>query len=159
MSTSITCYDYVNQPFELVRRAVLQDALSLFQRATSEGSHSRLHVGIGGIDVGTEIEIELGAVTERREPLTRPTTTMALSWRGRRGPGWFPVMNAELSVYPLSATETQLELVGTYKPPLGMLGGAVDAIALNRLAQESVATFVREVAGYLRTHPLVASVG
>ncbi len=40
----------------------------------------------------------------------------------------FPALKAELSVYSLSATETQVELRGHYDPPMGVLGGALDAV-------------------------------
>lgn len=144
------CYDYVNQPFEIVRRAVLADPQGLFRAATSSTDRSRLHVRLGGVDLQSEIEIELGGVTENRDSFTRPSTTIALSWRGRRSPGWFPVMNAKLEIFPLSPTETQVTLSGTYKPPLGALGDTIDAAALHKLAQTSVDSFVREVATYLR---------
>ena len=152
MSTELHCYDYVNQPFELVRSAVLADTQALLKRATSRGGNSKLHVGLLGLEIGAEIETELGTVLEHQESPQRPTTTIELAWRSRRGAAWFPVMNAHLAIYPLSPTETQLELSGTYKPPLGLLGDAVDAVALRRIAQEAVATFVREVATHLRAN-------
>jgi hypothetical protein len=36
-------------------------------------------------------------------------------------------MRAALSLYALTATETQLDLEGDYQPPLGPLGRVVDA--------------------------------
>lgn len=146
MSAELRCYDYVNQPFEIVRRAVLADPQELFRR----GTDNKLHVKLGGLDVGTEIEIEVAGVTELREDFERPATHIALSWRNHRSPSWFPVMTATLAIYALSPTETQLELFGTYAAPLGVVGEAVDAVAMRRIAQESVATFVREVAAHLR---------
>jgi hypothetical protein len=59
-------------------------------------------------------------------------------------------MKATLTVYPLTPTETQLQLDGTYDPPLGALGEAIDAVALHRFAQSSVVSFIREVATHLR---------
>jgi hypothetical protein len=59
-------------------------------------------------------------------------------------------MRATLTVYPLTPTETQLDLAGTYDPPLGVLGEAVDAIAMHRIAEQSVTGFVRDVAAFLR---------
>jgi hypothetical protein len=61
------------------------------------------------------------------------------------------VMKAELAIYPLTATETQLDFFGRYQPPLGWLGTAVDALAGHRIAEASVHRFVSEVAHYLRT--------
>ena len=65
-------------------------------------------------------------------------------------PRLFPLMKAELFIYPLNATETQLDFVGLYEPPLGALGKAVNAIVGHRIAEVSVHRFVNDVAGYLR---------
>jgi hypothetical protein len=60
-------------------------------------------------------------------------------------------MHAELAVYPLTSTETQLEFSGDYEPPLGLLGGAVDAVAGHRIADASIHRFVTELAESLRS--------
>jgi len=65
-------------------------------------------------------------------------------------PGLFPFMRAELSLYPLTATETQLDFLGHYQPPFGVVGKAMNAIAGYRIAEVSVHRFLREVAEYLR---------
>ncbi len=53
-------------------------------------------------------------------------------------------------IYPITATETQLDFNGLYEPPLGPLGKAVNAIIGHRIAEASVHRFVSDVAGYLR---------
>ncbi|HWO17337.1 MAG TPA: hypothetical protein VNO30_01130 [Kofleriaceae bacterium] len=55
-----------------------------------------------------------------------------------------------MSIYALTPNDTQLDLVGFYEPPLGILGVAVDAIAMHRIAEESVRGFVQDVAMFLR---------
>jgi hypothetical protein len=65
-------------------------------------------------------------------------------------PRLFPLMKAEISVYPLTATETQLDFSGLYEPPLGPLGKAANAIVGHRIAEVSVHRFVNDVAEYLR---------
>jgi hypothetical protein len=59
-------------------------------------------------------------------------------------------MKADLSIYPLTATETQLDFKGLYEPPLGLLGKAVNAMVGHRIAEVSVHRFVSDVAQYLR---------
>ena len=59
-------------------------------------------------------------------------------------------MTASLWVYALAPRETQLELTGVYDPPLGLLGDAIDALALHRFAEASVQRFVNNLAAYLR---------
>jgi hypothetical protein len=150
LTHELHCYDYVNQPYEIVRRAVLADPLALFTRATSAGQGSRLHAMLGAIEVGAEIEIELQGVDEKHEPFARPSLTIAITCRSRHRAALFPTLTAQLSVYPLTPTETQVELSGSYAPPLGIVGEAVDAAGLHRLAKESVSGFVREIATHLR---------
>jgi hypothetical protein len=55
-------------------------------------------------------------------------------------------MEATLAVYPLSSEETQIDLHGRYRPPLGVLGNAVDALIGHRIAEASVLRFVQDVA-------------
>jgi len=62
----------------------------------------------------------------------------------------FPLMNGELAIYPLTSTETQLDFLGFYEPPLGAVGKAVNAVAGHRIAEVSVHRFIDDVAAYLR---------
>ncbi len=55
-----------------------------------------------------------------------------------------------LTVYPLTATETQLNVLGRYDTPLGVVGSAVDALVGHRIAEASVHRFIGDVARYLR---------
>ena len=77
-------------------------------------------------------------------------TTLPVEWEASRSPRLFPVMKAEVSVYPITATETQIDFHGSYDPPMGALGTAMNAVAGHRIAEASVHRFVRDVATYLR---------
>jgi hypothetical protein len=59
-------------------------------------------------------------------------------------------MKADLALYPLTSTETQLDLSGNYQPPLGLVGSVIDAAVGNRIAEASVHQFITDVASYLR---------
>ncbi len=67
----IRCYDYVNHPYERVRDALMQDALSVFQSATKSADSraqsiaAELHVDIGGIGVMTDTKISVKNVEEK----------------------------------------------------------------------------------------------
>jgi hypothetical protein len=103
------------------------------------------------VDVGKEIEISLQNVEETPPSGRTPAVThLHFEWKAKQSPGLFPLMHAELSVYALTATETQLDFSGTYDPPLGLLGSALDAVVGNRIADASIHRFVSEVAEYLR---------
>lgn len=154
----IRVFDYVNQPFERVRAALLADATDIFGRATNVASArtqriaSALRVNVAGIEIGKEIAIEVcgsfdgsrGGIGPVRE------THIQLHWSAVGGASLFPTMRADLALYPLSSTETQLDLTGSYEPPLGLLGDAIDALVGHRIAEASVHQFIVDVAEQLR---------
>jgi hypothetical protein len=153
----IRCYDYVNHPYEQVREALSQDALAVFQSATKSAASraqsvaAELRVDIGGIAVEADIKISVKSIEEKgREGMSPPVTRLQLEWEAAKMPRLFPLMKADLTVYPLTSTETQLDFSGVYEPPLGALGKAVNAVAGHRIAEVSVHRFINDVAGYLR---------
>jgi len=54
-------------------------------------------------------------------------------------------MEASLSAYPLSSRETQLDLHGRYRPPLGTVGTALDAAVGHRIAEATLLRLLRDV--------------
>lgn len=153
----IHCYDYVNHPYDQVCSALSKDAAAVFQAATRSASSraqsvaSELRVDLGGVSIGADIRVVVKNVEARpRDGMADPVTRLQLEWEAANTPALFPVMNAELAVYPLTATETQLDFDGFYEPPLGPLGKAVNAIVGHRIAEASVHRFVSNVAEYLR---------
>ena len=159
MSTGreIRSYDYVNRPYERVRDALRQNALTVFQSATTAAASraqsvaAELRVDFGGIGVKTDINISVKNVEEKIiDPTSTPTTRLLLEWEAATMPRLFPLMKGELAVYPLTATETQLDFSGIYEPPFGAVGKTMNAIIGHRIAEVSVHRFVSDVAGYLR---------
>ena len=98
--------------------------------------------------MGKEIVFSIGEISES----DRQVTTIPVAWEAVNTPGLFPLMSAELSIYALTATETQLDFLGRYDPPLGVLGSAVDALVGYKSAEATVHRFVGDVAHYLREH-------
>lgn len=151
----IRSYDYVNHPYERVRDALRQDAVSVFQSATKAAASraqsvaAELHVDVGGIGVKADVRISVKKIEEKVVNAT-PSTRLLLEWEAVTVPRLFPFMKAELSIYPLTATETQLDFAGIYEPPLGIVGTAMNALAGYRIAEASVHRFVSDVAEYLR---------
>lgn len=153
----IRSYDYVNQPYERVRDALAADPTGVFRAATraaaarAEAVAAELRVKIAGLTLGAEIEITVGELVERPAPgYLSLVTRIPIEWRAAQRPGLFPLMNAELSVYALTGSETQLDFLGRYEPPLGVIGNAVNAVVGHRIAEASVHRFVADVAHYLR---------
>ena len=153
----IRCYDYVNFPYARVRDALIQSAVTVFQSATKTAASraqsvaAELHIDFGGISVKTDIKIAVKNVTERVAKVDLiPTTTLQLEWEAASMPRLFPLMKGQLSVYPLTPTETQLDFYGVYKPPFGAVGKSMNTIVGHRLAEASVHRFISDLAGYLR---------
>jgi len=156
-SKTIRVYDYVNQPYDKVRAAIESDANEVFRNATkvaalrAKSVASELHVNIAGIEVGADIEITVTGIENTQKAVTSPETTrIELEWEAAKMPRLFPFMKAELAIYPLTSTETQLDLRGNYEPPLGIVGSVIDAAVGNRIAEASVHQFISDVAAYLR---------
>jgi hypothetical protein len=158
MAKSVRSFDYVNHPYEAVRDALSADAPSVFRAATKAASQraydvaSALHVAIGGVSDGTDIDIEIKSVKEHpRDGSTLPETRIELEWAATKMTQLFPFMKASLNVYPLTSRETQLEFQGNYEPPMGILGSAADAVVGNRVAEATIHQFIKDVARYLRS--------
>jgi hypothetical protein len=153
----IHCYDYVNHPYAQVRDALSKDALQVFSAATKAAASraqsiaAELRLDIGGIGVQADIKIAVKNVEETVGDATSPPSThLLLEWEAATMPRLFPLMKAQLSIYPLTATETQLDFSGLYEPPLGLVGKAMNAVVGHRIAEVSVHRFISDVAGYLR---------
>lgn len=151
------CYQYVNVPYDKVRDALKKDATGIFQRATASATSrahelvSTLRVGVGAIEIGADVKIEVRAVEEKTSALGDRTTVLEIAWTAANAKGLFPSMEATLSIYALSSRETQIDLYGRYKPPMGVVGNAIDALVGHRVAEASVLRFVQDVAARINS--------
>ena len=80
-----------------------------------------------------------------------PVTRVELSWEATRMPALFPTMLAEVFARPLSTTETQLEIIGSYWLPLGAVGNAIDAAVGHRVAKSVVCRLLTDLAAQIGT--------
>jgi hypothetical protein len=155
--SEIRCYEYVNRPYELVRDALIQDGVGVFQRATTSATSratalvSTLKVNIAGFDIGKNVVIRVTNVNPnaRAAGFDEPATEIALEWSAESQRALFPAMRATLWIYALSSKETQLEIQGKYEPPGGFVGSAADALIGHRIAEASVHRFLDAVASRL----------
>ncbi len=159
MNREIRTFDYVNHPYSAVRDALVRDPAGVLRAATNAAASraravaTALRVKIGPLDVAAEVDVRVGTISEESHdaPMSR-VTRIPIEWSAAQRAALFPIMNAELSLYPLTATETQLDFLGRYAPPLGIVGGALDAMVGHRIAEASVHRLVADVADYLREH-------
>ncbi|HEY3820115.1 MAG TPA: hypothetical protein VGL81_23285 [Polyangiaceae bacterium] len=145
-------YQYVNRPYEQVHAILRHQPLALLQQATTSAAAragalaASLHVSIGGIEVGVDVRPHVTRVREEKGVAgLSPVLVLEIGWEATRAPGLFPSMHLELSAWPLSSTETQLELAGEYRPPLGLVGNALNAVVGHRIAEASVHSFLDDV--------------
>jgi len=145
--------DRIATGYDAVREIWLADPLGILQRATTTGLSglfgAKLRVPVGPFEITSEIVIDIVDIEQCRSSTDEPATKLEIEWGAMRSPELFPIMRATMTIYPLSPTETALELCGTYEPPLGVVGEAADAIAMRHVAKESVAHFLRDVARLL----------
>jgi hypothetical protein len=152
----IRSYDYVNLPYAQVRAGLVADPTAVFRAATRAAAArgrsiaGELRLTVAGVDVAAEIVFSIGTITDETGGPFGRTTRIPVSWEAAAHPQWFPLMDGVLSLYPLTATETQLDFLGRYDPPLGVVGEAIDALAGHRIAEASVHRFIADVARYLR---------
>jgi hypothetical protein len=153
----LRCYEYVNRPYDDVRRTLHVRALDVFRRATTVAAEradaltAALRLPIGAVEVGVPVHIHVRNIhDEPGQASVSAVTRVAISWEAARAAGLFPAMSAQLSAWPLSAVETQLEIEGEYRPPLGVVGNAIDAAVGHRVAEAAVKRFLDDVVEQLR---------
>ena len=72
---------------------------------------------------------------------------LALRWEARgTGGRLFPVLDADLTLTPSGENAVLLTLAGAYRPPLGSLGAELDRLALHRVAEATIHSFLERVA-------------
>jgi hypothetical protein len=150
-SREVRCYDYVTVPYGRVRELLHSDAAGIFARATSTANDrarelmATLRLNVGPMEVGVDVRLEIAGVTDEVTAVGDPRTRLDFTWQATQGAGFFPTMEATLSAYALSPQETQLDLHGRYRPPLGTLGTALDATVGHRVAEATVLRLLRDV--------------
>lgn len=75
------------------------------------------------------------------------TVIIAIRWESI-GPAseLFPSLDADLTLSRSDGTQTRLTLVGSYRPPLGRVGAALDRAMLHRVAQATMRNFLKQLA-------------
>lgn len=153
----LRCYQYVNRPYDTVRALLHTRPEDIFQRSTNSAAEranaveASLHAAVANIDVGVDVRLHLHRIRDDEGvPGTLTVTRVTFTWEAVRASALFPVMSAELSFWPLTSTETQLELAGTYRPPLGAVGYVADAAFGHRVAEATVHRFLDDIVEQIR---------
>ena len=137
---------HVNRPFSEVESSLVAQLANLgpfAHAAYREGEHLRDKVGVGSDHPVMAKTIQLVAGTPIRGD---HQTTVPFAWEATGTPGLFPRLDADLIVATVGPELCQVAMRGTYAPPLGPLGRALDRAVLHRVAEASVKSFVDRVA-------------
>jgi hypothetical protein len=100
---------------------------------------------------GHEAEVAVGPADHSPAGLTR-----TVSWRSAQLPSLVPMLAADLELAPLEDGISRLALVGTYRPPLSVVGSVADRLHGHRVAEACARRFVLDVAGRLAGSTLPA---
>jgi hypothetical protein len=114
--------------------------------AYREGEELRVRIG-PGLDrqlVAKTVRLMVGRPVE-----TDPGLVVPLVWEATGARILFPRMEGDLVLASLGPDLSQLTFRGSYRPPLGALGAAVDRTVLHRVAEASVRNFVERIAAQL----------
>jgi hypothetical protein len=99
-------------------------------------------VGVGplGPRLGRRVAVRLGT------PVAFPSkTSLPMTWEPLGMAGLLPRLDADLEVGPLGQDRTQLAISARYRPPLGVVGQAIDQVLLHRVAEATVKDFLDRV--------------
>ncbi len=69
-----------------------------------------------------------------------------ISWRSSKSERLVPMLDADLELVALDGSGCQLSLMGSYRPPLSVIGAAGDRLLGHRVAEACVRRFVLDVA-------------
>lgn len=100
--------------------------------------------------VGPDAVSKLVRVRVRELSWTDKSGGLALRWEATGAGGkLFPVLDADLTLVDFGARGTLVALAGVYRPPLGVLGQALDRAGLHRIAVATIRGFLTRVAAEL----------
>ncbi len=140
----ISCEAKLGVSFESAVNVFTDHPLEVFG-----GEYAMFTSEVFGLEVGHQVRVVPGEVIM----VDRPLELAVLPFRveADRGPGWFPVLEAELEVISTADCGIDLALEGEYRTPGGLLGAAADRAGLHRVADDAIAQFFNAIVGRLRT--------
>lgn len=109
---------------------------------STEGGSRRVGIKLlGDLRVEREVKLGFGPPVEEDDG----TVVLPLWWEATEHPWLFPTFDGGLEIGQ-HGTGAELRLVGSWRPPLGRLGGFADEIAGFRVARATLEAFLDEVA-------------
>jgi hypothetical protein len=101
---------------------------------------------LGEVGVGPRAQLRRQVRIRLGEPVHLPSmTSLPLTWEPVGLDGVLPELDANLELGSLGGNRTQLAISARYRPPLGVVGRAVDRVLLHRVAEATLKDFLDRV--------------
>ncbi len=140
MQRDVFHFQAVRVPFGVAHSCIRDEPHVLFGPFDHTAEiETLLDIELGGLVFGADVVVDIGDFEDSEGPL--PVVRRSFSWRAADHAGLFPVLEGELEAYPLTAGETQLTFTCRYRPPMYVVGAAVDAVYLHRVAEGCIDRF------------------
>jgi hypothetical protein len=140
-------------PVAVVKRALVGSsagwlsAMAGEAQARGDGLLGEVGVGPLGVRLRRQVTIQLG------EPVRFPSmTSLPLTWEPVGLEGLLPQLDANLELGSLGEDRTQLAISARYRPPLGVVGRAVDRVLLHRVAEATLKDFLDRLGQAITNH-------
>jgi hypothetical protein len=143
-------YEYVDLGYGDIVALLDRAPTAILQPATDAASArahevlSTLYVPLGGFELARDVTVSVGDLDRVQEYRAK----LPIRWHAAQHEGLFPQMEAELEIAALSPDQpqSQISLIGTYVPPVGVVGAVGDRVgALHRLAEAAVHRLVHDI--------------
>ena len=103
---------------------------------------------VGALGLTKVVRVQVRELAE-----TDGSAGLAIRWEATGpGGGLFPTLDADIRLLPAGEQTTLLVLSGVYRPPLGLLGAALDRAALHRVAAATIRNFLDRLASHITGH-------
>ncbi len=139
----IRYYIELSLPVAMVEQALVNSPTgwlsTMAGEAQARGDGLLGEVGVGplGVRLRRQVTIRLG------DPVQLPSmTSLPLTWEPVGLEGVLPQLDANLELGSLGEDRTQLAISARYRPPLGVVGRAVDRVLLHRVAEATLKDFL-----------------
>ncbi|HEX6230928.1 MAG TPA: hypothetical protein VF029_04395 [Actinomycetota bacterium] len=133
-------------PLEQAETALLADPADwvpgLLRDAEDRGERLLTEVGFATETRRIEKEVEIRIGTPVRIP---SKTILPMAWKATGPEQLFPQLDADIEVAALGSSRTQLSISARYRPPMGVLGRALDRALLHRVAEATIKDFLDRV--------------
>jgi hypothetical protein len=142
----IRYYIELSLPVAKVEQALVGSAAgwlsAMAGEAQARGDGLLGDVGVGplGTPLRRQVRVQLDG------PVRFPSmTSLPLTWEPIGLEGLLPRLDANLELGSLGGDRTQLAISARYRPPLGVVGQAIDRVLLHRVAEATVKDFLDRV--------------